>query len=105
VISSIGALPSFFGTCRSSEAIHSFERTNVHDGSIVETTCPWVHRFRGGAQTYVLAKDLRVLGYYSLAAGSVAHDEATTRVKKGWGPSDPYHLGLIMNDLLQMVAG
>jgi hypothetical protein len=31
----------------------------------------------------VLAKDLRVLGYYSLAAGSVTHDEATERVKKG----------------------
>jgi hypothetical protein len=35
-----------------------------------------------GAQTYVLAQDLRVLGYYSLAAGSVVHDEATERVKK-----------------------
>lgn len=35
------------------------------------------------AQTYVLAKDLRVLGYYSLAAGSVTHDEATERVRKG----------------------
>jgi GNAT superfamily N-acetyltransferase len=35
------------------------------------------------AQTYVLAKDLRVLGYHSLAAGSVDHGEATERVKKG----------------------
>jgi GNAT superfamily N-acetyltransferase len=126
-----------------------------------------------GAQTYVLAKDLRVLGYYSLTAGSVAHEEATERVRKGLArhpipvillarlavdvsiqgkgvgsallkdalmrtaqaadtigarallvhakddeakafyqhftfepsPSDPYHLLLIMKDLLQMVAG
>jgi len=35
------------------------------------------------AQTYVLAKDLRVLGYYSLAAEAVTHDEATERKKKG----------------------
>ena len=133
----------------------------------------WVTQQAHGAQTYVLAKDLRVLGYYSLAAGSVAHDEATERVKKGLArhpipvillarlavdvsiqgkgvgsallkdelirtaqaadaigarallvhakddeakafyqhftfepsPSDPYHLVLIMKDLLQMVAG
>jgi len=31
----------------------------------------------------VIAKDLRVLGYCSLAAGAVLHDEATVRVKKG----------------------
>ena len=133
----------------------------------------WDTQQAHGAQTYVLAKDLRVLGYYSLAAGSVAHDEATLRVKKGLArhtisvillarlavdvsvqgkgvgsallkdalmrtaqaadtigarallvhakdddatafyqhftfepsPSDPYHLLLIMKDLLQMVAG
>jgi GNAT superfamily N-acetyltransferase len=133
----------------------------------------WNSQQARGAQTYVLAKDLRVFGYYSLAAGSVAHDEATVRVKKGLArnpipvillarlgvdvsiqgkgvgsallkdalirtaqaadaigarallvhakddeaktfyqhftfepsPSDPYHLLLIMKDLLQMVAG
>ncbi len=43
----------------------------------------WSSQQAHGAQTYVLAKDLRVLGYYSLAAGSVAHDEATARVSKG----------------------
>jgi predicted N-acetyltransferase YhbS len=37
----------------------------------------------GSAQTYVLADGLVVKGYYSLAAGTVAHDEATDRVKKG----------------------
>ena len=43
----------------------------------------WNSQQAHGAQTYVLTKNLRVLGYYSLAAGSVAHDEATVRVKKG----------------------
>jgi GNAT superfamily N-acetyltransferase len=43
----------------------------------------WNSQQAHSAQTYVLAKDLRVEGYYSLAAGSVAHDEATRRVKKG----------------------
>lgn len=43
----------------------------------------WNSQQAHGAQTYVLAKDLRVLGYYSLASASVAHDEATERVKKG----------------------
>lgn len=35
------------------------------------------------AQTYVLADGLTVKGYYSLAAGTVSHEEATDRVKKG----------------------
>ena len=35
------------------------------------------------AQTYVLADDLVVKGYYSLAAGTVSHQEATERVRKG----------------------
>jgi GNAT superfamily N-acetyltransferase len=43
----------------------------------------WNNQQAHSAQTYVLAKDLRVLGYYSLAAGSVSHDEAPDRVKKG----------------------
>jgi predicted N-acetyltransferase YhbS len=37
------------------------------------------------AQTYVLADDLVVKGYYSLAAGTVSHQEAMERVKKGLG--------------------
>ena len=43
----------------------------------------WNNQQAHSAQTYVLAKDLRVLGYYSLAAASVCHDEAPERVKKG----------------------
>jgi len=133
----------------------------------------WNNQQAHSAQTYVLAGDLRVLGYYSLAAGSVSHEEATQRVKNGLArhpiavillarlavdvsihgkgvgsgllkdalirtaqaantigasallvhakddnarafyehfsleasPSDPYHLLLIMKDLLEIVAG
>ena len=43
----------------------------------------WASQQSHSAQTYVLAKDLRVLGYYSLAAGSVTLDEATERISKG----------------------
>jgi GNAT superfamily N-acetyltransferase len=43
----------------------------------------WNNQQAHSAQTYVLAKELRVLGYYSLAAGSITHDQATERVKKG----------------------
>jgi GNAT superfamily N-acetyltransferase len=43
----------------------------------------WSNQQAHSAQTYVLAKEMRVLGYYSLAAASVSHDEATQRVKKG----------------------
>ena len=43
----------------------------------------WNSQQSYSAQTYVLAQGLAVLGYYSLAAGSVTHDEATVRVKKG----------------------
>ncbi len=43
----------------------------------------WNSQQAHSAQTYVLVNDLRVLGYYSLAAGSVTHEEATERVKKG----------------------
>lgn len=43
----------------------------------------WNSQQSHGAQTYVLANDLRVVGYYSLAAGSVTYDDATDRVRKG----------------------
>ncbi len=43
----------------------------------------WSNRQAYSAQTYVLAKELEVLGYYSLAAGSIIPDQATERVKKG----------------------
>ncbi len=37
----------------------------------------------GSAQTYVSIADDRVVGYYSLAVGAVAHSQAPTRVAKG----------------------
>lgn len=43
----------------------------------------WNSQQAHSAQTYVLAKNLVVSGYYSLAAGSVTHDGATERTRKG----------------------
>ena len=43
----------------------------------------WSNQQAHSAQTCVLAKELSVYGYYSPAAGSVTHEEATERVKKG----------------------
>ncbi len=37
----------------------------------------------GMAQTYVVCRGSRVVGYYSLAVGSVAHEDAPGRVRKG----------------------
>ncbi len=39
----------------------------------------------GGARTYVLTRGERVVGYYSLAPGSVVPDNAPVRVVKGQG--------------------
>jgi GNAT superfamily N-acetyltransferase len=124
----------------------------------------WNSQQAHSAQTYVLAKELAVVGYYSLAAGSVTHEGAIERAKKGLArhpipvdvslqgkkigpallkdallraasaantigarailvhakdddakgfyehfnfepsPSDPYHLMLIMKDLLRIVG-
>ena len=43
----------------------------------------WNNQQANSAQTYVLARELVVSGYYSLAAGAVTHEQATERVKKG----------------------
>lgn len=41
---------------------------------------------RGGSRTYVIAgRDNRVVGYYTLAVGSIEHVDAPTAVKKGLG--------------------
>src|SRR5688500_1646717 len=37
----------------------------------------------GSARTYVSTRDNKVVGYYSLAYGSVSHADATPRVFKG----------------------
>ena len=36
----------------------------------------------GASRTYVVCADGRVVGYYALAAGAVAHTEATARIKR-----------------------
>jgi GNAT superfamily N-acetyltransferase len=43
----------------------------------------WANQQANAAQTYVLAEGTKVLGYYSLAAGSVTHDTAPRRVAAG----------------------
>ena len=43
----------------------------------------WNSQQAHSAQTYVLARELAVVGYYSLTAGSVTHEGATERAKKG----------------------
>ena len=42
----------------------------------------WSSQQAHSAQTYVLAKELRFLGYYSLSAGSITHEQTTERVSK-----------------------
>lgn len=43
----------------------------------------WQNQQNRSARTYVALRGDRVVGYYSLAAASVQHQEATTRVAKG----------------------
>ncbi len=43
----------------------------------------WNNQQAHSTQTYVVARGLRVHGHYSLSAGSITHDQATERVKKG----------------------
>ncbi len=43
----------------------------------------WVSQQSNSAQTYVFAEGGVVRGYYSLAAGAVAHESASARVRKG----------------------
>ena len=67
--------------------------TKEHD--IVSFDCgtvslnDWLKRFArqnqqaDAAQTYVACRDRRVIGYYSLVAGSVRRDDAPERIAKG----------------------
>jgi GNAT superfamily N-acetyltransferase len=43
----------------------------------------WANQQSSASQTYVVAENKRVRGYYSLAAGSVSHDAAPRRVAAG----------------------
>lgn len=65
----------------------------------VESLDKWLKRFAWNNQqsdlttTYVAHRDDRVVGYYSLTAGSVNRQEATARVAKGT-PSHP--IGVVL---------
>lgn len=43
----------------------------------------WVNQQNETARTYVVHRGQRILGYYSLATGSVAREEAPPRIAKG----------------------
>jgi len=45
----------------------------------------WQNQASGGARTYVLARGVRVVGYYSLTPASVSPEDAPGRVIKGQG--------------------
>jgi GNAT superfamily N-acetyltransferase len=47
----------------------------------------------GASRTYVIAEGRRVVGYYSLAAGSVLHEAATRRVRRNM--PDPVPVALL----------
>jgi GNAT superfamily N-acetyltransferase len=47
----------------------------------------------GASRTYVIAEGRRVVGYYSLAAGSVLHETATGRVRRNM--PDPIPVALL----------
>ena len=47
----------------------------------------------GASRTYVIAEGWRVVGYYSLAAGSVLHEAATGRVRRNM--PDPIPVALL----------
>jgi len=43
----------------------------------------WVNQQAGAARTYVATRGDRVVGYYTLAYGSVEHEQASARVRTG----------------------
>jgi GNAT superfamily N-acetyltransferase len=53
----------------------------------------WQNEASGASRTYVVAEGRRVVGYYSLAAGSVLHEAATGRVRRNM--PDPVPVALL----------
>ena len=47
------------------------------------TRFAWINQQSGAARTYVACRGKRVVGYYSLAFGSIEHEAASPRVRKG----------------------
>jgi predicted N-acetyltransferase YhbS len=64
---------------------HEVENFNCGNGYLNE----WLKKFAlinsraNAAKTFVLCEDQKVIGYYSLAMGSVDYTQATPRIKKG----------------------
>ena len=47
------------------------------------TRFAWINQQSGAARTYVTCRGKRIVGYYSLAFGSIEHEAASPRVRKG----------------------
>jgi GNAT superfamily N-acetyltransferase len=47
------------------------------------TRFAWINQKSGAARTYVACRGKRVVGYYSLAFGSIEHEAASPRVRQG----------------------
>ncbi len=80
--------------CAGRAALSSIEKINVaHDAETFDCGKEELNRFlkrfaltsqqANSAQTYVAARDHVVVAYYTLAVGSVDHQDATARVGKG----------------------
>jgi GNAT superfamily N-acetyltransferase len=60
----------------------------------------WLHRYalqnqaNDSARTYVVHRGSQVVGYYSITAGSIAYESATTRTAKGLA-QHPVHVALL----------
>lgn len=69
------------------ELTKSHDRTRFDSG--IEDLDSWLKRFslqskkKDSARTFVVHRENVVVGYYSLTAGSVSHEEATDATKKG----------------------
>jgi GNAT superfamily N-acetyltransferase len=82
------------GTIRSDQPLSPIEKlTKDHDVSSFDcgkaSLNDWLRRFAltnqrsDSARTYVLHRAARVVGYYSLSAGSVGKEESPARIAKG----------------------
>ena len=71
------------------ELLNRTHRVDGFDCGTHESLNTWLRKYalqnQGGdsARTYVVHRDLAVVGYYALAAGSVAREQASRRVVQG----------------------
>ncbi len=64
---------------------HECQEFDCGSAALNEYLCrfAWINQQAGAARTYVAARGRRVIGYYTLSYGSVEHERATARVRKG----------------------